>query len=47
MRLVTCTKAEVSEAANCSPSPRPTTSGAPLRASTRRSGFFSDITAIA
>ncbi len=47
MLRVTCSSAEVSEAAKFSPSPRPSSSGAPMRATTRRAGSSAAITAMA
>ena len=47
MRRVTCRSAAVSEAAKFSPSPRPSRSGAPMRATTMRDGSSIAITAIA
>ena len=47
MRRVTCSSAEVSEAAKFSPSPRPSSSGAPMRATTSFSLSSEEMTAMA
>ena len=47
MLRVTWSRAEVSEAAKFSPSARPRSSGAPMRATTSRDGSFAPITAMA
>jgi hypothetical protein len=47
MLRVTCSSAEVSEAAKFSPWPMPSSSGAPMRATTMRAGSAAAMTAMA